>query len=57
VFALLYTAWRFGTASPLLPTVLAIAALLIYRHKENIRRLLAGQENRVGAKKWDTIGT
>jgi glycerol-3-phosphate acyltransferase PlsY len=31
--------------------VLAIAVLLIYRHKENIQRLLAGQENRIGAKK------
>jgi glycerol-3-phosphate acyltransferase PlsY len=48
VFAPLYTA-----ASPLVPAVLAIAALLIYRHKENIRRLLAGQENRIGAKKRD----
>jgi len=57
VFAPFYTAWLFGTASPLLPAVLAIAALLIYRHKENIRRLLAGEESRVGAKKQDTIGT
>ncbi|HEY5167276.1 MAG TPA: glycerol-3-phosphate acyltransferase, partial [Pseudolabrys sp.] len=51
VFAPFYTGWLFGTTSPLLPAVLAIAALLIYRHKENIRRLLAGQESRVGAKK------
>jgi glycerol-3-phosphate acyltransferase PlsY len=53
VFAPFYTVWLFGTASPLLPAVLAIAALLIYRHKENIRRLLAGQESRIGAKKQD----
>jgi glycerol-3-phosphate acyltransferase PlsY len=53
VFAPLYTGWLFGTASPLLPGVLAIAALLIYRHRENIRRLLAGQESRIGAKKQD----
>jgi glycerol-3-phosphate acyltransferase PlsY len=53
VFAPFYIVWLFGTASPLLPAVLAIAALLIYRHKENIRRLLAGQENRIGAKKQD----
>ena len=51
VFAPFYTGWLFGTASPLVPAVLAIAALLIYRHKENIRRLLAGQESRIGAKK------
>ena len=53
VFAPLYTGWLFGAASPLLPGVLAIAALLIYRHKENIGRLLAGQESRIGAKKRD----
>lgn len=51
IFAPFYTAWLFGTASPLLPGVLAIAALLIYRHRENIQRLLAGRENRIGAKK------
>jgi len=53
VFAPFCTVWLFGTASPLLPGVLAIAALLIYRHKENIGRLLAGQESRIGAKKQD----
>ncbi|NTV09309.1 MAG: glycerol-3-phosphate 1-O-acyltransferase PlsY [Zoogloea sp.] len=29
----------------------AMSALLIWRHKENIRRLLAGQESRIGKKK------
>jgi glycerol-3-phosphate acyltransferase PlsY len=53
VFAPFYTGWLFGTASPLLPSVLALAALLIYRHKENIQRLLAGTESRIGAKKQD----
>jgi acyl phosphate:glycerol-3-phosphate acyltransferase len=57
VCAPFYTGWLFGTASPLLPAVLVIAALLIYRHKENIRRLLAGQENRIGAKKHSAPGT
>jgi glycerol-3-phosphate acyltransferase PlsY len=56
VFAPFYTGLLFGTASPLLPAVTAIAALLVYRHKENIRRLLAGEESRIGAKKPDTIG-
>jgi len=55
VFAPFYTAWLFGTASPLLPAVLAIALLLVYRHKENIQRLLAGKENRIGAKKPDSV--
>ena len=51
VFAPFYTAWLFGTSSPLLPGVLAIALLLIYRHRENIARLRAGTESRIGAKK------
>ena len=53
LFAPIWTAWLYGTASPLLPGVLAIAALLIYRHKENIGRLRAGTESRIGAKKQD----
>ena len=31
--------------------VLAIAVLLVWRHAENIRKLLAGTESRLGAKK------
>jgi len=54
VFAPFYTGWLFGSASPLLPGVLAIAALLVYRHKENIRRLLAGEESRIGTNKQDS---
>ena len=57
VFAPLCTAWLFGTASPLLPAVLAIAALLIYRHRENIGRLLAGKESRIDAKNRAAGGT
>ena len=57
VFAPFYTGWLFGTASPLLPGVVAIAALLVYRHRENIRRLLAGQESRIGTKKQGAAGT
>ena len=54
VFAPFYTAWLFGTSSPLLPGVLAIALLLIYRHKDNLKRLAAGKESRIGAKKADS---
>jgi glycerol-3-phosphate acyltransferase PlsY len=50
-FAPFYTAWLFGAASPLVPSVLAIALLVVYRHKENIQRLLAGKESRIGANK------
>jgi glycerol-3-phosphate acyltransferase PlsY len=31
--------------------VLVIAALLVWRHRENIARLIAGTESRIGAKK------
>ena len=55
LFAPFYTAWLFGTASALLPGVLAISTLLIYRHRDNIGRLLAGTENRIGSKKRDPV--
>ena len=32
-------------------TAVIIAALIIFRHKENIKRLLAGEESKVGSKK------
>lgn len=50
LFAPLYAWWLFGL-SPILPVVAAIAALLIWRHRENIRRLMAGTESRLGQKK------
>jgi glycerol-3-phosphate acyltransferase PlsY len=34
-----------------LVTLVAISLLLIWRHRENIRRLAAGTESRLGAKK------
>jgi len=49
VFAPAYAFWLFGLR-PVLPAVCAIAALLAWRHKDNIRRLLAGEEDRVGAR-------
>jgi glycerol-3-phosphate acyltransferase PlsY len=42
-----------------LPSVLlvsAIGALIVLKHSQNIRRLLAGNENRFGAKKTPTAG-
>jgi acyl phosphate:glycerol-3-phosphate acyltransferase len=50
LFAPVYAWWLFGL-SPVLPVVAAIAALLVWRHRENIRRLLAGTESRLGQKK------
>jgi glycerol-3-phosphate acyltransferase PlsY len=36
--------------------VLAMSALLVWRHAENIRKLLAGTEGRIGEKKTPTAG-
>ena len=49
IFALAFTALLHGAGVQAL-CVLAICLLLVWRHKENIRRLLAGEESRVGAK-------
>jgi glycerol-3-phosphate acyltransferase PlsY len=50
VFAPLATVVLLGLGAPL-AAVLAMAALLVWRHKQNIARLLAGEEPRLGAKK------
>ena len=47
VFAPLYAFWLFGLR-PVFPAVIAIALLLVWRHKANIARLLRGEEGRVG---------
>jgi glycerol-3-phosphate acyltransferase PlsY len=49
LFAPFYAFWLFGLHS-VFPAVVAIAALLLWRHKDNLRRLMAGEEGRVGAK-------
>lgn len=43
--------WLFGYDRTLIIFTTAIGALAIYKHKSNIQRLIAGTENRVGAKK------
>ena len=42
-------AWLFSYPAPIVLAVLLIAALLIWRHRSNIQRLLAGTEGRIGA--------
>ena len=49
LFAPIYTWWLFGW-SAVLPVVMAIGLLLIWRHRENIARLAAGTESRLGQK-------
>ena len=50
-FALPFATWMLGGSSTLILITAAMAALAIYKHKSNIRRLLNGTENRFGAKK------
>ncbi len=46
-----FFAWYIGLSYDVLLVAAGIAALLIWRHKGNIGRLLAGTESRIGAKK------
>jgi glycerol-3-phosphate acyltransferase PlsY len=48
-FAAVFTALFYGPGTRA-ACVLVISALLVWRHKDNIRRLLAGEESRIGAK-------
>ncbi len=50
IFAPMYTFWLFGT-QPMLWAILVMCALLIWRHKANIQKLIAGEESRIGSKK------
>jgi acyl phosphate:glycerol-3-phosphate acyltransferase len=50
VFAPFFTALLLGFGAYFM-CVAIMAALLVWRHKENIARLLAGTESRIGAKK------
>jgi glycerol-3-phosphate acyltransferase PlsY len=50
VFAPFFTALLFGFGTTFF-AVLVMAALLVWRHRANITRLVAGTESRIGAKK------
>jgi glycerol-3-phosphate acyltransferase PlsY len=50
VFAPLYCLFLFGISAAL-PAVILMSALLVWRHKENIRKLANGTESKIGAKK------
>lgn len=49
VFAPFFTALLFGLGASF-AVVLAMAALLVWRHRENIARLIAGTESRIGVR-------
>lgn len=50
VFAPLYWVFLFGT-DPKVVIIVAMSALLVWRHSANIGKLLAGKETRIGARK------
>ncbi len=50
VFAPFYTFYLFGTTA-YLPAVFVMCALLIWRHRENIKKLMNGTESKLGSKK------
>ncbi len=50
VFSPLYCFYLFGVSAAL-PAVIFMSALLVWRHKENIRKLLNGTESKLGEKK------
>jgi glycerol-3-phosphate acyltransferase PlsY len=45
----------YSAPKPYIAMSLVVGAFIIYRHKENIRRLLDGNENRLGQKKEETV--
>ncbi|HEY3596844.1 MAG TPA: glycerol-3-phosphate 1-O-acyltransferase PlsY [Paraburkholderia sp.] len=52
VFAPLFDGFLFG-ANVIALAIVAMSALLIWRHRANITKLVAGQESRIGEKKKD----
>ena len=56
VFAPLFDIFLFGE-NRVAWAVFAMSALLIWRHRANISKLIAGQESRIGEKKRDAGGT
>ncbi|HWX18678.1 MAG TPA: glycerol-3-phosphate 1-O-acyltransferase PlsY [Candidatus Binatia bacterium] len=55
-FSLPFAAWLTGQSATLVLITAAMAALAIYKHRANIKRLLAGAENRIGGKKTPATG-
>lgn len=54
VYYVLFGASLWDYEKPVLLAVIAMSALLLWRHAENISRLLKGQESKIGSKKDKT---
>lgn len=55
VYYVLFGASLWDYEKPVLLAVIAMSALLLWRHAENISRLLKGQESKIGSKKDKTV--
>ncbi|MEO8429816.1 MAG: glycerol-3-phosphate acyltransferase, partial [Verrucomicrobiota bacterium] len=49
-----FAAWAFAGSRRLIVVGTIMTVLAVYKHKANIRRLLNGTENRLGAKKTES---
>jgi acyl phosphate:glycerol-3-phosphate acyltransferase len=50
-FTLPFAAWALGDSRTIVLVTAALTVLAIYKHKANIKRLINGTENRIGARK------
>ena len=50
LFAPFATWMLFGATHPFFASVAVVAVLLIYRHRQNIKNILAGTESKIGQK-------
>jgi glycerol-3-phosphate acyltransferase PlsY len=55
LFAPFATWMLFGFAHPFFASVVVVAILLIYRHRQNIKNILAGTESRLGQKSKPSV--
>ena len=55
LFAPFATWMLFGYTHPFFASVLLVAILLIYRHRQNIKNILAGTESRLGQKSKSSV--
>ena len=51
IFTAAFPAWRFESLWPLITAAVILGALVIFLHRRNIKRLIAGTEHKVLQKK------
>ena len=51
-----FAAWHYGISGAVLYALIAMCAVLVWRHQPNIAKLLKGEESRIGEKKKEASG-